>query len=511
MDGNLTVTGGEEASSQNVALQIQNGAEVTVASGNTAAYNANVLSGSTLVTKNLSVDHNLHVDGGNTLVDVDKLTAGHVYVSNAATLDVQQSIAVDRGIEIGNASHVGTSQLISHGTLSTTDLRLRSDAVLSSYSDVTVNGDVHLHAGAVWEMHGGSNSVTGTMYLEDAKAGSSVILRGDGAVLTMPGVLDFARSSWTGNEALISLEGIDGKGGVTLDFSYGVHLRNIGFELTEGQCLTLASTNGGTTGWYFSDGGSVTVWDAAGKSYHAELGTSDDAAQNITLTIRHEVKEPLKIGDGSLVYIEMYSNATAPAVPHLAYTSAKYNTTSGSWTSTTGNAYNPSNLLKFSNVQMSEGALLYMGELDKGDSTTDYRADHHFGGNIVISTTASTTDALVLNGQVLVDNCTGLPQSEIIKQLGDVGDLLGITSNSLVLVVQFYVQVTGDDLVGARFNRIGKPCEGGAHQHREAQNQCNHAGEKGALCSFHFLFLLKNFLGFCVLFFLPVAGKIGIM
>lgn len=392
---NLTVTGGEDAGSEVVALQVKNGAQVQV-KGQTAAYNANVLSGSTLSSGTLDVDHNLHVDGTGSSVTTNDLKAGHIYVSNAGKIQVDGNIVAETGIDIGYSSGSGKSVLISTGNLETGGLRLRSDAEMYTGTRTIVDGDVHLHGGALWEMSGESNSISGTMYLEDATSDKPVVFKGEGAVLTMPGVIDFANSSWSGTEALMALEG------VTLDFSLGVQLRNIGFKLEPDEknppILTLASTTSTATVWEEKNGSSVTVWDSAGKSYHADLGyTLIDGTNYVTLKVLHEVAMPVTIDSGDVVYIEMYSNATSPALPHLAYTSAKYNNNSSTWS---GTSVSPNELLKFTNLQVTEGAYLYMGEIDKGSPTGNYRADHHFGGNITISSSASAADAVVLNGQL---------------------------------------------------------------------------------------------------------------
>ena len=405
VDGYLAVSGGENASETLVALQIQNGADVTVG-GKTSAYNVNVLSGSSLRTSSLEVAHKLHVDGSSDSrssklsITSGGVSASHIFVSNSAQLEAAGSVTAASDIQIGNGNTRGTSVLSAEGDLTTSTLRLRNDGQLVTQDNVSITKDAYLHGGAEWQMSGASNSITGTMYLEGASGENPLHLTGNGTVLTMPGVIDFARSSWTGNEALIALAG------VSLDFSRGAILRNIGFELhvteEEKPVLTLASTTSKAFEWDTENhGASVLVYDSAGKSYHADLGyTLRDGVNYITLKVQHEAKEMAKIGSGSLVYIEMYSNASAPAIPYLAYTNATYNTGTSTWTSSDSDAYNPAHLLKFANVQIEEGAYLYMGEADNTDASVDYRADHHYGGNIQLVSTSSATDAVYLNGQI---------------------------------------------------------------------------------------------------------------
>lgn len=404
--GNMTVTGSESMGSETVALQVTGGAGVKVG-GSTSAYNANVLSGGQFSSSSLAVDHILHVDGTGSAVTIGaagasgSLSAEHMYVSHSASVQVTGSVSAESGVDIGyvtdGSGTAAKSRLTVSEAFSTPVLRLRNDALLTTGASVTIgstlaqDGQVHLHGGAEWVMEGTGNTLTGTMYLEDT-AGAPVSLTGTGAdasgsvVLTLPGVIDFSRSGWDGTQAVMALDG------VTLDFSRGVHLTNSGLSVQQNTVLTLASTNGGNAGWYLPTEGSVTVWGNNGSAYHALLGYSDDAEKNIILTIQHEIEMPVVVGNGALVYVEMYSDAASPALPYKAFNTGSYDTGNSAWT---GTPVPRNSLLKFANVQIAGGGSLYLGELDNSGGAYDYRAHHQFGGNIEVAGTGTS-----LHGQI---------------------------------------------------------------------------------------------------------------
>lgn len=443
--GNLTVTGGENTGSDTVALQItkadnqtEPAARVTVA-GTTSAYNVNVLRGASLSTGSLSVSRILHIDGSGSRVDIKgadsqpgQLSMEQLYVSNAGALAVQGSLSATTGVDIGTGTG-GASAVTVTGAFTTPDLRLRSHARLETGSSVQVgsgtllNGQTHLHGGGEWEMTGTANTLTGTLYLEDT-ATNAFTFTGTGGtqsgavVLTLPGVIDFARSGWDGTNATMNLNG------VTLDFSRGVQLVNTGLTLKAEQTLTLASLSKDSLGWYQPAAGSVTVWGNNGLAYHALLGKDEN---HIILTIQHEIKDPVVVSSGSLVYLEMYSNASSPALPYKAYTEAGY--ADSSWS---GTSVEPSHLLKFSNIRLSENAGIYLGELDKSPAGTDYKADHHFGGNVNIVATDASGDAASLHGQLgtwgnwLLDgHLGGSGNLKIVAHHGNTGAVASDTAN----------------------------------------------------------------------------------
>lgn len=440
--GNLTVTGGENTGSDTVALQITEGdsqTEVTVV-GTTSAYNVNVLRGASLKTGSLSVSRILHIDYSGSRVEINgadsqpgQLSMAQLYVSNAGALEVQGSLSATTGVDIGTGTG-GVSAVTVTGAFTTPDLRLRSNARLETGSSVQVgsgtllNGQTHLHGGGEWKMTGTANTLTGTLYLEDT-ATNAFTFTGSGkqsgaVVLTLPGVIDFARSGWDGTNATMHLNG------VTLDFSRGVQLVNTGLTLKAEQTLTLASLSVGSLGWYQPAEGSVTVWGNNGLAYHALLGKDEN---HIILTIQHEIKVPFEVGSGSLVYLEMYSNAASPALPYKAYTGAKYK--NSSWSGTSVEA---SHLLKFSNIQLSENAGIYLGELDKNPAGSDYKADHHFGGNVsIVATDDASGDAASLHGQqgtwgnwLLDGHLGGSGTLKLVAHHGNTGEVSADTANN---------------------------------------------------------------------------------
>ena len=394
--GNLNVTGGESPGASTVAMQVEGPAEVQVA-GTTTAYNVNVLkptdqtSGGQFTTGNLEVERTVHVDGAGSLLTVGSssaagaLKAQNIYVTNGGRISALGSVTATAGVSVGNGNATVDSGLTSTGAFVTSDLRLRSDAVLTTQASAVVQGDAHLHGGASWEMTGKSNSIDGVLYLEST-AGNPLLLTGTGAakegnvVLTLPGEVDFSRSGWDGQNAVIALDG------VTLDFYRGVTLTNLGFNVTEGDVLTLASGNG----WVADSTPNVTVKSGI-DFYHGELS---DANGLVTITIKHKIDlshEPFVVGASDIVYIEMHADAASPALPYLAYDDARY--LNDQWTETDDNPVSALEVMRFHNVKLTEGAHLYLGE-DAGASL----ADHHFGGNVVVVNNDS--NVAQLHGQI---------------------------------------------------------------------------------------------------------------
>ncbi len=389
---NLTVTGEQVGAAEFMV----SGGRVVADGDIQVHYDMGVTGGASVVADNVSSGNTLGVSGeGSSLTVEQKLEAMALRVEHGGTLTTRD-ITVETNLEVGTADYYQDgavrSTLISTGDLVAGELRLRGDGKLvTGASSTTLNG-AHMHGGAVWEMAGKQNTLTGLMRLENVGGSyGQVTFSGNAvegaptAVLTLPGMISLADANWNnGKNALFALDN------VLLDFRLGVTLTNTGMDFTEGQSLILASTTNG--------GGYVTTTDwvrveSHDSLYHGELGY--DSNNNVIITIKHKLANPYVMASGDMLYIEMYQDAHDPALPYKAHT--KYD---GSWSGTPSDT----SLIKFSNLQISEGADLYLGEdlrtSGSGNNLIDFRANRHFGGNIEVSVTSSSTDAAQLHGEI---------------------------------------------------------------------------------------------------------------
>lgn len=404
----VNVTGGQLLVHDLTVIGEQVGAAEFLVSGGsvhangdiTVNYDMGVMGGASVTAANVSAGNNLGVSGtGSALTISGSLETLAMRVEDGALLSTRD-LTVQTNLEIGTASYRTSgakATLICTGNLTAGELRLRGDGRLVTGDSATTLTGSHMHGGAVWEMEGKQNTMTGLMRLENAGGEyGQVSLLGNAVegtptpVLTLPGTISLADANWSGGQnALFHLDN------VLLDFRLGVTLTNTGTSLTEGNVLTFASTSNG--GGYVTDTNWVRV-ESQDSLYHGELGY--DKEHNVIITIRHKLANPFEMAAGDLLYIEMYQDAHDPALPYKAHDT--YSTTGGSW-SGTPEANN--SLIRFSNLQISEGADLYLGEdlqtSGEGSDLVDHRADRHFGGNIeVITTTSSTSDAAQLHGEI---------------------------------------------------------------------------------------------------------------
>ena len=393
---NLTVTGEQVGAAEFMV----SGGRVVADGDIQVNYDMGVTGGSSVSAENVNVGNTLGVSGeGSTLTVEQGLEALALRVEYGGTLTTRD-ITVESNLEVGTADYYTgdavRATLISTGDLVAGELRLRGDGKLVTGALSTTLNGAHMHGGAMWEMSGTQNTMSGLLRLEDVGGQyGQVTFTGtavDGAptaVLTLPGMISLADANWNnGTNALFALDN------VLLDFRLGVTLTNTGMALQEGQTLTLASTTNG--GGYVADTDWVRV-ESQDSLYHGELGY--DSSNNVIITIKHKLANPYVMASGDMLYIEMYQDAHSPALPYKAHTT--YNRTSGSWSGTPAET----SLIKFSNLQISEGANLYLGEdlqsSGEGNNITDYRADRHFGGNIEVSiTSSSSTDAALLHGEI---------------------------------------------------------------------------------------------------------------
>ena len=369
----------------------------------TVNYDMGVMGGGSVTAANVSAGNNLGVSGTESTLEVrESLEALAMRVENGGHISTKD-ITIESNLEIGTATQQVAditddlrATLVSTGDLVAGELRLRGDGRLVTGDSATTLTGAHMHGGAVWEMKGEQNTMTGLLRLENVGGEfGQVTLLGKAVegtptpVLTLPGTISLADANWNGGQnALFHLDN------VKLDFRLGVTLTNTGTTLTEGQVLTFASTS--NTGGYVTDSTTWVRVESADSLYHGELGYDTDK-NVIIITIKHKLVEPFELASGKLLYIEMYQDAHDPALPYKAHDT--YN--SGSWS---GTPVQSNQLIKFSNLQIAEGADLYLGEDQKtsgsGDDVVDYRAHRHFGGNIEVVSTTTATDAAQLHGEI---------------------------------------------------------------------------------------------------------------
>ncbi|MBQ6942234.1 MAG: hypothetical protein IJN23_06675 [Akkermansia sp.] len=394
----LNVTGVQEGAAEFLVT----GGEVEANGDITVAYDMGVMGGGSVSAANVSAGNNLGVSGtGSSLTITGSLETLAMRVEDGGHL-VADDITVQSNLEVGtesrqvaNITDAQRATLISSGSLTAGELRLRGDGLLQTGdSAITLTG-AHMHGGAVWKMEGGQNTLNGLLRLEnvggtDGKVTFSGPAGGgvEPAVLTLPGMVSLADANWDGGRnALFHLDNVQ------LDFRLGVTLTNTGIPLTEGTVLTLASTAKG--GGYVEDSTTWVRVESSDALYHGVLGY--DAQQNVIITIQHKLIIPQEMASGDLLYIEMYQDAHDPALPYKAHDTYS----GGSWS---GDPENIESLIRFSNLQISEGADLYLGENlktgNEGTEVVDYRADRHFGGNIDVIVTTTAGDAAQLHGEI---------------------------------------------------------------------------------------------------------------
>ena len=316
------------------------------------------------------------------------------------------SLQVAGSLSIGADRENTQAYVKAHDIIAGT-LRLRGDGSLETTGAVSFTEGQYLHAGSSWTMAGTSNVLGGSMNVRHLHDGEKVNFSGSGTqegavVLTMPGYLDFADSasasgsSW--NDAGSAVFHLDG---VTLDFgSTGVTtIRNIGFSVTEGTKITLATTEDGN-GWFSAQYPSIKV-QSAGQDWHGVLGYENG---NIVITIEHVIDTPFTVlsggqgyenkqsGAAGVVYIRMDSNNQGQALPVLAYDDATYSSRNG-WSDAT--PVPNANLLAFTNVEIGKGGKVYMAETGAVSGTADYREDLRFDGNISVA-----ADDAQLHGEI---------------------------------------------------------------------------------------------------------------
>lgn len=406
----VNVTGGQLLVHDLTVIGEQVGAAEFLVSGGrvqangdiTVAYDMGVMGGGTVSAANVSAGNNLGVSGaGSSLTITGSLETLAMRVEKGGYLRTRD-ITVQSNLEVGtesaevaNITDEQRATLISTGSLTVGELRLRGDGLLQTGdSAITLTG-AHMHGGAVWKMEGAQNSLSGLLRLEnvggtDGKVtfSGTAVDGAEHAVLTLPGMVSLADANWeSGRNALFHLDNVQ------LDFRLGVTLTNTGITLKEGTVLTLASTANG--GGYVEDSTTWVRVESSDSLYHGVLGY--DAQQNVIITIEHELTIPQVMASGDLLYIEMYQDAHDPALPYKAH----HTYANGSWS---GTPEEVESLIRFSNLQMSEGADLYLGEdlktSGEGSELVDHRADRHFGGNIDVIVTSTAGDAAQLHGEI---------------------------------------------------------------------------------------------------------------
>lgn len=394
---NLNVTGVQEGAAEFLVT----GGRVEANGDITVAYDMGVMGGGTVTAANVSAGNNLGVSGtGSSLTISGSLETLAMRVEKEGCLRARD-ITVQSNLEVGtesaqvaNITDKQRATLISSGSMTAGELRLRGDGLLQTGgSAITLTG-AHMHGGAVWRMQGGQNTLNGLLRLEnvggtDGKVtfSGTAVDGSEHAVLTLPGMVSLADANWeSGQNALFHLDNVQ------LDFRLGVTLTNTGIPLKEGTVLTLASTANG--GGYVEGSTTWVRVESSDALYHGVLGY--DAQQNVIITIEHELTIPQKMVSGDLLYVEMYQNAHDPALPYKVHDTYA----NGSWSGTPDDV----SLIRFSNLQMSEGADLYLGEdlktSGEGADMVDHRADRHFGGNIDVIVTSTAGDAAQLHGEI---------------------------------------------------------------------------------------------------------------
>lgn len=388
--GNLNIT--ETYASTDELLVSGADSQVKVGGDITVADDVSVRDGGSLQGANLNVQDKLSVNGGS--VNITGLTTAQtvsVYGGGSLTTeDLQDNANHKLNVEIGNDS--GTpSTLTVKGDLEADILRLRSDGVLVTGNSSNLISEAHVHGGAHWQLEGASNTLHGSLNIENASGGIS-LSSASGAILTLPGTISFAAAGWTDCATPIFE-----LAGVALDFSRGVTLTNLGFTFDSSTVIKFAKIQSGS-GLVYDAGGDLVynsvMVQSGGETYHAYLGvTTDDDVNYVTISMKesHEVgSHPFNVAMGKLLYLEMYQDASDPAMPHKAFSAASYSQPGG-WTGTDESE----NLLQFSQINLNGGGHVYFAETEQG---ADYAAHRHFGGRINL--VEAGTDAGSLHGEI---------------------------------------------------------------------------------------------------------------
>lgn len=365
-------------------------------------YDAGIANAGSVTAKSMSVGNILAVDGAGSSLRVNgDASAVNVRVSDAASFSTQGNLAIDSDLEVGtqhNYNETLTPARVSvGGNLTAGGLRLRADGALSTVGATSITGDAYIYGGAEWHMDGRTNQLHGDL-LKLVNAGtsadtmvtlSSASTATGQTVLTLPGVISFADAGWTDkNQAVFNLDG------VTLDFHAGVTLTNLGFTVKEDDVITLATSASGE-GWFNTSAPSVTI-QSGNAFYHGELAHSGN---NIVINIHHKIDQselPFELGASDVVYIEMYEDSTHPSLPYFAYDDAVYS--NGGWSDANDEDVPLLELMKFSNLRITEGGHLYMGEDKSVENGVDYRKDRQFGGNIHVVDNGNNT--AYLHGEI---------------------------------------------------------------------------------------------------------------
>ena len=364
--GNLNIT---ETYAEKDELKVAAGGVINVTGDITVADDASVTGGGRLSAANLTVNDKMSVDGGTVTIS-GVTTAQSLRVFGGGSLSTRNLQDIDNRkliVEVGSKTTDGNyaaSTLTVSGNLEADVLRLRSDGKLVTGTSSNTISESHLHGGAEWVMEGSGNTMYGLMKVENAAGGISFSSNSGSAVLTLPGTISFADAGWTNrDEAVFTLDG------VTLDFSRGVTITNLGFAFDEtkgNNYFVLADITGKSDG--FTSASSSVMVQNGDDVFHANLVVQDS---QIVVTMEHVLGQtPFEVADGQVVYVEMYEDASAPALPYKAYTKAGYD---AGWS---GTSVENEHLLQFSRVNLSGGGALYLGEKE-GDA-----AHRHFGGRL---------------------------------------------------------------------------------------------------------------------------------
>ena len=407
------------------------------------------VSGGSVKARKLIVDNHLEVTGGQSSLNItESIAASSMAVAHGAKA-ATTNLNVPNWLEVGYGSYdanVGLDArpvLTTTGTLNAGELRLRGTGLLQTGSAGVQLGSAHMHGGGIWQLQGTGNVVSNSLSLEDTgSVGDSLVqLQGSSAgkgetVLTLPKVVSVGDTGWTNpDQALFELDG------VTLDFREDIIISGVKFELSEKQVITLAEV-GKNGGWftdsYATDSNVASVrLSHGGYFWHGLLSGGGD--KDIVITLQHKTEAPYLMNSGSLVYIQMHQNASAPALPYLAYEDGAWSDSSG-WS---GNQVEAGEMLKFGNVQISGGANLYLGEDltvvedADGNVVTDYRADRNYGGRITVAGDAAPA---YLHGQI-----GEWGKWNLYGHLGGSGELVLVAHNGSA-------STTGDDNLASSFS-----------------------------------------------------------
>lgn len=385
--GNLTIT--EAFASKDELYVSGDGSAIAVAGNISVKDDVRVQDWGSLSAANLTVRDKVSVSGGGSIKISGDMTAQalSIYGGSVTTHNLQDASNHKLIVEVGEGKDFASTLTVT-GNLEADTLRLRNDGVLVTGLASNTISESHIHGGATWQMEGTQNIMSGLMKIEDAEGGITLTSESKSAILTLPGTISFADAGWTdSNVAVFTLDG------VTLDFSRGVTLTNLGFAFNDESSFVLATItdNGGG----FTETSSSVMVESGGVIYHANLHLVDST---IVVSMLHDLgHHSYEVADGSVVYIEMKHDAQDPALPYHAIPVASW---SGNWS---GDALEnlPADeegvtgldkLMGFASVTLRGGGAIYLGEDPAGDA-----ADLHFGGKIKLD---AEEKAASLHGQI---------------------------------------------------------------------------------------------------------------